>query len=169
MAGHSLARRNRLVEANLDLVEPIARMVARRAPASIELADLVQAGMVGLVQAAGSFERGRAPFRLFARARVRGAMLDSIRRRNWIHAQHAEVPVEIRDGRAAADELAERAERVTRVRAALRTLPTQEARVIGGILDGDSLKLAAAELAISGPRASELKAQGIGRLKKLFR
>lgn len=165
MAGRSLARRNRLVEANLDLVEPIARMVARRAPASIELADLVQAGMVGLVQAAGSFERGRAPFRLFARARVRGAMLDSIRRRNWLHAHHVELPVEIRDGRAAVDELAERAERV---RAALRTLPIQEARVIGGILDGDSLKLAAAELAISGPRASELKARGIGRLKKLF-
>lgn len=163
-----MARRNRLVEAHLDLVEPIARQVARRAPASIDLADLVQAGRVGLIQAAEAFERGRAPFRLFARARIRGAMLDTLRRRNWTHAQHAGLPEEVRDGAPLADELAMRAELADHVRKAVDALPRREARALAGILDGSPLQVAADAMRISQARASQLRAQGLERLRDQF-
>lgn len=74
------AERNRLTQEYLPLVEKIARGVARKAPASVCLDDLIGAGTLGLVDAASRFDPSRGDqFRSFVESRVRGAMIDEIR------------------------------------------------------------------------------------------
>jgi len=71
-----------LIEQNLDLVSIIARQLAREvgAPSAL-LADMESAGREGLVRAAQRFDDSRGiPFRRFANYRVRGSMIDAMRR-----------------------------------------------------------------------------------------
>src|ERR671914_1179945 len=72
------------VAAGLPFVESLARRVASSMPHSIELGDLVQDGMLGLIDAACRFDEGRGiKFETFAERRVRGAMIDALRRDAW--------------------------------------------------------------------------------------
>jgi RNA polymerase sigma factor for flagellar operon FliA len=67
-------------ESGLDLVEAIARRIAREVGASAELADLVSYGREGLLDAARKFDPARGvPFRGYASFRVRGAIIDGVR------------------------------------------------------------------------------------------
>ena len=73
--------RDRLVADHLDVVRRIARRMARRYPAGIALEDLVAAGMLGLAEAASRYDGSRRePFLGFAEKRIRGAILDELRR-----------------------------------------------------------------------------------------
>lgn len=73
-----------LVEQHAQLVRRIARHLSARMPSSVQLDDLVQAGMVGLLEAARKFDADKgASFETFAGIRIRGAMLDEIRRGDW--------------------------------------------------------------------------------------
>ena len=75
---------NELVRAHAPLVKRIAWHLKGRLPASVELGDLVQAGMIGLLEAARNFAPGRAAnFETFAGIRIRGAMLDELRKTDW--------------------------------------------------------------------------------------
>lgn len=68
-------------EEQRDLVDIIARQVAREVGRAAELDDLRQMGMAGLLEAARRFDESRGVgFRRFANYRVRGAMLDGIRK-----------------------------------------------------------------------------------------
>lgn len=102
-------RQEALVTGNLDLVEPIARRVGATLAASVELDDMVQAGRIGLMQAA---QRWRSdvgvPFRIYAKQRVRGAIIDAFRRRNYHYELHAELSEETTAAGAGPDELADR-------------------------------------------------------------
>jgi RNA polymerase sigma factor for flagellar operon FliA len=70
--------------AGLPFVESLARRVASSMPHSIELSDLVQDGMIGLIDAAKRFDDSRGiKFETFAERRVRGAMIDALRRDAW--------------------------------------------------------------------------------------
>ncbi len=70
-----------LIEAHLGLVRRIARHVHARVSSAIEIDDLVQIGTVALIEAARSFEeRGEAAFATYATIRVRGSMIDALRR-----------------------------------------------------------------------------------------
>ena len=72
------------IAAGLPFVESLARRVAASMPHSIELGDLVQDGMLGLIDAACRFDEGRGiKFETFAERRVRGAMIDALRRDAW--------------------------------------------------------------------------------------
>ena len=72
------------IAAGLPFVESLARRVASSMPHSIELGDLVQDGMLGLIDAACRFDEGRGiKFETFAERRVRGAMIDALRRDAW--------------------------------------------------------------------------------------
>ena len=72
---------NALVQQHLPLVRRIAWHVHGSMSTLIEVEDLVQVGLVALVEAAAAFEdRGVAPFRQYAATRVRGAMIDELRR-----------------------------------------------------------------------------------------
>jgi RNA polymerase sigma factor (sigma-70 family) len=82
-----LERRNTLVEQHLDLVRSIAAQVKKSLPPSFELDDLVAVGNMALVETADRYrpaEHGGAPFSAFARFRIRGAILDSVRRRHYL-------------------------------------------------------------------------------------
>lgn len=75
------AERNRLIADHVDIARRIARKVARRCPAWMSQEDLVSAGMLGLAEAAGRFDGSRGePFLVYATKRIRGAVLDELRR-----------------------------------------------------------------------------------------
>src|SRR6187200_2064903 len=72
------------VAAGLPFVESLARRMASTMPHSIDLGDLVQDGMIGLIDAANRFDEGRGiKFETFAERRVRGAIIDALRRDAW--------------------------------------------------------------------------------------
>ncbi len=75
---------NPRIEAGLPFVEALARRVASTMPHSIDLGDLVQDGVIGLIDAARRFEESRGiKFETFAERRVRGAMIDALRKDAW--------------------------------------------------------------------------------------
>ena len=79
------AARNELLDQYLGLVHHVARQIKERLPEEVELDDLVSAGTLGLVMALDSFdaERGLA-FSTYATPRIRGAILDDLRSRDWV-------------------------------------------------------------------------------------
>jgi RNA polymerase sigma factor for flagellar operon FliA len=78
------ASQNRRIVASLPFVEALARRMAASMPNSIDLGDLVQDGVLGLIDAAHRFDEDRGiKFETFAERRVRGAMIDALRRDAW--------------------------------------------------------------------------------------
>ncbi len=72
------------VEKHTVLVKRIAHHLAARLPDSVLIDDLIQAGMVGLIEASKNFDHGKgASFETYAGIRIRGAMLDEMRRGDW--------------------------------------------------------------------------------------
>jgi RNA polymerase sigma factor for flagellar operon FliA len=66
------------------LVKRIAFHLLNRLPPTVQVDDLIQAGMVGLLEAAGNFDSGMgASFETFAGIRIRGAMIDEVRKSDW--------------------------------------------------------------------------------------
>ena len=77
--------RNQLVQRFVPLVKRIAYHLMARLPANIQFEDLVQNGMLGLLDALNRFEEGfGAQFETYATQRVRGAMLDGLRENDWL-------------------------------------------------------------------------------------
>jgi len=73
-----------LVLKHAELVKRIAYHVVGRLPAHIEVEDLIQAGMIGLLNAAQNYSPHKgANFETYAGIRIRGAMLDEARKANW--------------------------------------------------------------------------------------
>ena len=73
-----------LVERHAPLVKRIAHHLMARLPASVLVDDLIQSGMIGLLEAAKNFDGSKgASFETFAGIRIRGAMLDEIRKGDW--------------------------------------------------------------------------------------
>ena len=73
-----------LVELHAPLVKRIAHHLMARLPASVLVDDLIQSGMIGLLEAAKNFDGSKgASFETFAGIRIRGAMLDEIRKGDW--------------------------------------------------------------------------------------
>lgn len=76
--------KSQLVERHAPLVKRIAHHLMARLPASVLVDDLIQSGMIGLLEAARNFDGSKgASFETFAGIRIRGAMLDEIRRGDW--------------------------------------------------------------------------------------
>ena len=74
-----------LVERHAPLVKRIAQHLLARLPSSVLLDDLIQAGMIGLLEASRNFDGSKgASFETYAGIRIRGAMLDEIRRGDWV-------------------------------------------------------------------------------------
>jgi RNA polymerase sigma factor for flagellar operon FliA len=101
------------VERHADLVRRIAYHLAGRLPPSVDVEDLIQAGMIGLLEAATNFNDGRgATFETYAGIRIRGAMIDALRKLDWaprsVHRRAREAAtvirqIEGREGREARD------------------------------------------------------------------
>lgn len=102
-----------VVERYAHLVKRIAHHLMARLPDSVQLDDLLQAGMLGLLEAASKYDGSRgASFETYAGIRIRGAMLDEVRRGDWApRSVHRNVRrmaeavrcVEARTGREAHD------------------------------------------------------------------
>ena len=74
-----------LVKAHTLLVKRIAYHLSGRLPRSIQLDDLMQAGMVGLLEAVRHYDGSKgASFETYAGIRIRGTMLDEVRRNDWV-------------------------------------------------------------------------------------
>jgi RNA polymerase sigma factor for flagellar operon FliA len=112
-------QRDRRVVENLGLVKRIAYHLVSRLPSSVHVDDLIQAGMIGLIEASRHYDPSQgASFETYAGIRVRGAMLDEVRHADWsprsLHKKIRQVSEAMRDienetGRDAKDyEVAER-------------------------------------------------------------
>ncbi len=108
-----------VVMRHAELVKRIAYHLAGRLPASVEVADLIQAGMLGLLEAAANYTADRgASFETYAGIRIGGAMLDALRKLDWaprsVHRKARAAAAAVREleaqfGREARDvEIAER-------------------------------------------------------------
>jgi len=102
-----------LIAAHQSLVRRIAYHLLARLPSSVEVDDLLQAGQLGLIEAAQHFRTDEsASFSTFAGIRIHGAMLDELRKGDWVprsvHRRARELAdairrVEARTGHEAAD------------------------------------------------------------------
>lgn len=102
-----------LVSQNAALVKRIAYHLMSRLPPSVQVEDMIQAGMIGLLEAARQYDASQgASFETYAGIRIRGAMLDELRRYDWtprsVHRKAREIAdamrvIESRTGRDARD------------------------------------------------------------------
>jgi RNA polymerase sigma factor for flagellar operon FliA len=101
------------IEDYAPLVKRIAYHMMMRMPASVQVDDLIQAGMIGLIEASQKYDMSRgASFETYAGIRIRGAIVDEMRRGDWVprsvhrnarRVSRAIAAVEARTGRDAAD------------------------------------------------------------------
>ncbi|WP_084307799.1 RNA polymerase sigma factor FliA [Phytopseudomonas flavescens] len=105
---------HQLIERYAPLVKRIAYHLLARLPANVQVDDLIQAGMIGLLEASRKYDAGKgASFETFAGIRIRGAMLDEVRKGDWaprsVHRNTRMVSdairkIEARTGRDAKDQ-----------------------------------------------------------------
>ncbi|MDF3035015.1 MAG: polymerase sigma factor FliA [Paucimonas sp.] len=82
---HGKADKNELLEQHAPLVKKLAHQLKAKLPPSVEVDDLIQAGMIGLLDAIGRYEDNHgAQFETYAVQRIRGAMLDELRSSDWL-------------------------------------------------------------------------------------
>jgi len=103
-----------LVNEHASLVKRIAHHLKGRLPDSVLVDDLVQSGMIGLFEAARNYDKSKgAAFETYAGIRIRGAMLDEVRKGDWVprsvHRNGRRISsaihhVESREGRDAYDQ-----------------------------------------------------------------
>ena len=79
--GRSTSARDRLIFEHVDAARRISRRIARRCPDSVTQDDLESAALLGLTEAAERYDATRQePFLAFAEKRIRGAVMDELRR-----------------------------------------------------------------------------------------
>jgi RNA polymerase sigma factor for flagellar operon FliA len=79
------ADKNHLLTEHMPLVKRLAHQMKAKLPPSVEVDDLVQAGMIGLLDAISRYEDDHgAQFETYAVLRIRGAMLDELRSSDWM-------------------------------------------------------------------------------------
>lgn len=77
--------KNHLLEMHAPLVKRLAHQMKAKLPPSVEVDDLIQAGMIGLLDAVSRYEDTHgAQFETYAVQRIRGAMLDELRSSDWL-------------------------------------------------------------------------------------
>jgi RNA polymerase sigma factor for flagellar operon FliA len=97
-----LARRDRVVLEHVPLVKAIAVRVHENLPVHVDLDDLVHAGILGLFDAASKFNPDKqVVFSSYAKHRIKGAILDSLRQLDWasrdMRRRHKQVEAATRD------------------------------------------------------------------------
>jgi len=101
-AGTAGREADALVTRHAELVKRIAYHLAGRLPPSVDVADLIQAGMLGLLEAASNYAANRgASFETYAGIRIRGAMIDALRKLDWaprsVHRKARAVAAAVRE------------------------------------------------------------------------
>lgn len=177
------AQRNELVEKHVDIVRMIALRVARSLPRSVDVDDLIGAGYIGLMEAAERYDESMGvPFSAYLRMRVRGAMLDTVRRRNYRETSHVSLDDVCCDDQgndpmtASPDEEAtitediERKRLLDRVWGAVSQLSPREQTVIRmhyGAGEDDLLAVGSV-LAVHPSRASQIHTAALRKLRDML-
>jgi len=104
---------DQLIEQHATLVKRIAHYMSGKLPSSVQVEDLIQAGMIGLIEAARNYDPSQgAASETYAGIRIRGAIIDEVRRNGWaprsVHRKSREAAqavrsVESKEGREATD------------------------------------------------------------------
>src|SRR5580700_11551396 len=97
-----MARRDRIVLEHLPLVKAIAVRVHENLPVHVDLDDLVHAGILGLFDAASKYDPDKqVVFSSYAKHRIKGAILDSLRQLDWasrdMRRRHKQLEAATRD------------------------------------------------------------------------
>lgn len=81
----SSAEREAMIVGHLPIVRMIAARISRRIPSYVDGEELVNVGVVGLIDAVDRFDPARGtPFKAYAEIRIRGAIFDSLRQSDWV-------------------------------------------------------------------------------------
>src|ERR1700690_3291212 len=92
------ARRREYAAKFFPYIEKVARRLARRLPAHVEMDDLISSGVIGLMEAAERFDPKRVDrFEALAAVRIRGAMLDDLRSRDTLSRDMRRLSNELRE------------------------------------------------------------------------
>lgn len=167
----ALATRNALIEEHRWLAERIAKSVAREVPAQMR-GELEGVALIALTECAGQYDPGRGvAFPLYAQQRVRGACLDSIRRRHWITGTAVEHTREAGERRVENSKSAEAAvideAAKARLMDAIAALPGRYAVLIYlHYIEERSLEQIAPKLGVGASRLSQLHREGLGMLRE---
>jgi RNA polymerase sigma factor for flagellar operon FliA len=146
--------RNQLVMQELQQVYYIAARIRERLPAHVELEDLVNAGVIGLLEASRSFDSTKnAQFKVFAKFRIRGAILDSLRDSDWGSRSLRRRGREIADATARLEAKLGRHPVESEVAEEMQLEPEHLRRIIAQI---DGLCLAGQQAAVSNDRSNLL-------------
>jgi RNA polymerase sigma factor (sigma-70 family) len=127
-------RRDALVAEHLPLVQAIAHSVSRGLPPSFDLDDLVAEGNLALIKCATRYRpaaHGGAPFAAYARNRIRGAIIDKVRRRHYAENTRPSIDDVSPASCAPAVEISiDRIRQARRVRDAIAFLPEDQRKLI---------------------------------------
>ncbi len=183
-----------MLEEKLKQYQPLVRKLAShtkaKLPACVECDDLVQVGMMGLMQALNSYqEMPGAKFETYASQRIKGAMLDELRRMDWVprherkNADFIRSTISLEDmtpddrnylERHYADyetpltRLLEK-EQVCRAVAAIAELPERQKKLVHMYYEQDiTLKTIADDLGVSESRACQLLKNANARLNEIY-
>lgn len=176
----------------VELVESIARSIKRRLPDSVQVEDLIAAGSFGLIDAASRYDpRRKTKFTTFATPRIRGAILDELRRMDWVPRlvrQRGEEPTYMTnfsdlmnqspDDDEDSDEfviedpskdIRDKIDLKQRLDAAINQLqPKYQQAVRLYYFDGLTLKEAAKHLGITESRACQIVNKAVPQLKRIL-
>jgi len=145
--------RNNLVMQELSQVYYIASRIRERLPQHVELDDLVNAGVIGLLEASRNFDSSKnSQFKQFAKFRIRGAILDSLRESDWGSRSLR------RRGR-------EIAEATARLEAKMGRHPSETEIAAEMNLEVDHLRRILLRSTVFTLQASMLRHPGIGRIR----
>ncbi len=146
--------RNQLVMQELSQVYYIAARIREHLPAHVELEDLVNAGVIGLLEASRSFDSTKnAQFKVFAKFRIRGAILDSLRDSDWGSRSLRRRGREISEATARLEAKLGRHPAESEVAEEMQLGPEHLRKIIGQI---DGLCLAGQQAAVSNDRTNLL-------------
>ena len=165
---------DRLVHDHMRLVRKLAWHVHGRIARAVEVDDLIQTGMVALIEAARRYEDRGFSFATYAGVRVKGAMLDVLRSQRPGGRGVAVViePLDqtelesIADPAPLADTLFDQGEQCNDMTTAIAQLPPREARILSlYFVEGMGLDAIGATLGIGAARVCQIKKVGLARLR----
>jgi RNA polymerase sigma factor for flagellar operon FliA len=166
------AERNALISSYVDVARRISLRISRRCPEWVAREDLVSAGMLGLIEAADRYDSSRKePFLPFAEKRIRGAVLDELRRGDILPRRARQMArkvgaaiqtIEKQTGSAPSDEAVATALGVSVVE--YRTNLEHLVHVTVGVLD-ESEDSAAMCMGGSSPESAAARGEALGKVR----
>lgn len=175
------------VEPHLPLVAAIARAMGRRLPPTVEVDDLINDGVLGLMEALRRYDpQRRVGFATYAGHRIRGAILDGLRRRDPLPRAYRrlqktepnrrvqflalEEALMVPDGEEGNPEaVAVEADLRRQVWLGLAALPPRDRQVLVlRMVRGLLLREVAAHLSLSITRVAEIQTRGLARMRRFL-